>query len=84
MKQLRTLKSFQIFKSETKKSKTYSGRCPFQGLSNGTTLMHIQSGWMLSLMVPKLEIFDCSDFHNFFSMGGGGDFGVKIKKISNI
>ncbi len=36
----------QIFKTEIKKSKTYSGWCPFQGLSNGngTTLMHIQSG----------------------------------------
>ncbi len=36
MKLLRTLKSFQIFKSEIKKSKIYSGWCPFQGLSNGT------------------------------------------------
>ncbi len=36
MKQLSTLKSFQIFKSEIKKSKTYSGWCPFQSLSNGT------------------------------------------------
>ncbi len=27
-----------------KKIKTYSGWCPFQGLSNGTTLMQIQYG----------------------------------------
>jgi hypothetical protein len=27
-----------------KKFKTYSSSCPFQGLSNGTTLMQIQSG----------------------------------------
>ncbi len=39
MKRLRTLKSFQIFKSEIKNQKTYSGWCPFQGLSNGTTIM---------------------------------------------
>jgi hypothetical protein len=39
MKRLRTLKFFQIFRSEIKTSKTYSGWCPFQGISNGTTLM---------------------------------------------
>ncbi len=44
MKRLRTLKLFQIFSTEIKKSKTYSGLCPFKGLSNGTTLMQIQSG----------------------------------------
>ncbi len=44
MKHLRTFKSFQIFKSEFIKSKLYSGWCPFQGLSNGTTFMLIQSG----------------------------------------
>jgi hypothetical protein len=42
MKRLRNLKSFQIIKSEIEKLKTYSGLCPFEGLSNGTTL--IQSG----------------------------------------
>ncbi len=36
--------SLQTFKSEIKISKTYSGWCPFQGLSNDTTLMQIQSG----------------------------------------
>jgi hypothetical protein len=44
MKRLRTLKSFKIFKGEIKKLKTYSGLCPFKGLSNDTTLMQIQSG----------------------------------------
>ncbi len=39
MKRLRTSKSFKIFKSEIKKLKTYSGWCPFKGLSNDTTLM---------------------------------------------
>jgi hypothetical protein len=29
----------QNFKSEIKKSKTYSGLCPFQDLANGTTPM---------------------------------------------
>ncbi len=40
----RTLNSCQIFKIKNQKSKTYSGWCPFKGLSNGTTLMQIQSG----------------------------------------
>ncbi len=44
MKQLITLKSFQIFRTEIKKSKTYSNGCPFYGISNVTTLMQIQSG----------------------------------------
>ncbi len=43
MKQLRTLKSYQNFKIKIKKLKTYSGWCPFPCLSNGTTLMQIQS-----------------------------------------
>ncbi len=34
------LRTFQIFKREIKKSKTYSGWCPFQGLSNGSTFMY--------------------------------------------
>ncbi len=42
--QLRTLKLFLIFKIKNKKLKTYSGWCPFKGLSNDTTLMQIQSG----------------------------------------
>jgi hypothetical protein len=37
------VKSFQIFKNEINKSKTYSSLCPLQGLFN-TTLMQIQSG----------------------------------------
>jgi hypothetical protein len=44
MMQLRTLNPFQIFKTEIKKSKTCSGCCPFLCLSNGSTLMKIQSG----------------------------------------
>ncbi len=44
MKRLRTLKLFHLFITEIKKSKTYNGWCPFQGLSYGTTLMQIQSG----------------------------------------
>ncbi len=52
MKLLRTLKLFQIFSTEIKKSKTYSGECPFKELSNGTTLMQIQSGRMVPLKDP--------------------------------
>jgi hypothetical protein len=52
---LRTLKSFQIFKTEIKKSKTFSGRCPFQGLYNGTTLMQIQSGRTVPLSFRILQ-----------------------------
>ncbi len=53
MKRLRTLKLFQIFSTEIKKSKTYSGWCPFKGLSNGTTLMQIQSGRTVPLKKNK-------------------------------
>ncbi len=49
MKRLRTLKSFKIFKRKIKKLKTYSGWCPFKGLSNDTTLMQIQSGGTVPL-----------------------------------
>jgi hypothetical protein len=50
IKRLRTLKSFQIFKSKIKKSKTCSGWCPFHGLSNVTILIQIQSGRTVPLM----------------------------------
>ncbi len=53
MKWLRTLKLFQIFRTKIKKSKTYSGLYPFQGLSNGTPLMQIQSGRTVPLKVPS-------------------------------
>jgi hypothetical protein len=49
MMKLRILKSFQIFKTEIKKSKTCSGCCPFLCLSNGSTLMKIQSGQAMPL-----------------------------------
>ncbi len=45
MKWLRTLKSFQIFRSEIKKSKTYSGWCPFQGLSMQWYHSHVDPIW---------------------------------------
>ncbi len=45
MKQLRALNSYQIFKIKNKKSKTYSGWFPFQGLSNGTT-SHADPIWL--------------------------------------
>ncbi len=58
MKWLRTLKSFQKFRTEIKKSKTYGGWCPFQGLSNGTTLMQIQYGWTVPLKnIIKIKVF---------------------------
>ncbi len=62
MKRLRTLNSNKIFKIKNKKLKTYSGWCPFQCLSNGTTLMHIQSGRTVPLM--------CSNFANFSKSAG--------------
>ncbi len=39
-----------------------------------------------SLKVPKLEIFDRSDFPDFYTIKSlrVGDFGVKIKKILKI
>ncbi len=51
MKRLRTLNSYQILKIKNKKGKTYSCCCPFQELSNGTTLMQIQSGRTVPLTV---------------------------------
>ncbi len=35
------------------------------------------------LKVPKFEIFECSDFADFYTIKSlcKGDFGVKIKKI---
>ncbi len=41
--------------SETKKSKTYSSWCSFQCLSNGTTLMEIQSGQTVPLKEPCMK-----------------------------
>ncbi len=37
---------------DQKKIKTFSGWCPFQGLSNGTTLMQIQSGQTVPFKLP--------------------------------
>jgi hypothetical protein len=67
---VRTLKSFQIYKSEIKKSKTYSCWCSFQGLSNGTILMWIQSGQMVPL-IPFLgnsEYMEHKMENNIFSL----------------
>ncbi len=54
MERLRTLNSYQIFKIQNKKCKTYSGGCPFQGLSNDTTLMQIQSGRTVPLIWERI------------------------------
>ncbi len=53
MKRLRILNSYKIFKTN-KKSKTYSGCCPFQGLYNVTTLMQIQSGRTVPLKILSI------------------------------
>jgi hypothetical protein len=55
MKRLRTWKLFQIFSTNIKKSKTYIGLCAFKGLSNGTTLMQIQSGRTVHLRLKITE-----------------------------
>ncbi len=59
MKRLRTLNSYHIFKIKNKKLKTYSGWRPFQGLSNGTTLIQIQSGWTVPLIVYLKCMWKC-------------------------
>ncbi len=41
-------------RSKIKKLKTYSGWCPFKGLSNDTTLMQIQSGRTVPLKKTRL------------------------------
>ncbi len=53
------LNSYQIFKIKNKKLKTYSGWCPFKGLSNDTTLMQIQSGRTVPLILA-LSFFSLS------------------------
>jgi hypothetical protein len=42
-----------------------------------------QAGTLHNLKVPKCEIFDLSDFPDFYTIKSlrVGDFGVKIKKI---
>ncbi len=57
---LRTLNSYQIFKIKNKKLKTYSGWCTFKGLSNGTNLMQIQSGWTVLLILSSFILFTLS------------------------
>ncbi len=64
--ELRTLNSYQIFK--IKKSKTYSDWCSFQVLSNGTTLLQIQSGRTVPLRGQQLEIL--SFISRVFGMAG--------------
>ncbi len=61
MNRFRTLNSFQIFKIKIKKSRTYSGWCSFQGISNNTTLMQIQSGRTVHLKIPnpKCRLYWC-------------------------
>jgi hypothetical protein len=51
MEWLRALMLFQIFRTKIKKSKTYSD--VVKGLSNGTTLMQIQSGRTVPLITFK-------------------------------
>jgi hypothetical protein len=48
---------------------------------------HLFSRWSKPLKVPKREIFDSSDFPDFYTIKSlrVGDFGVKInKKFKNI
>ncbi len=59
MKRLKTLNSYQIFKIKNKESKTFCSWSPFQGLSNGTTLMQIHSGWTVPLSVSTLVRLKC-------------------------
>ncbi len=61
IERLRTLKSFQIFKTEIKKSKTYSGWCSFQGLSSWYH-SHVKPIWldgtfMVLILAWLTEIF---------------------------
>jgi hypothetical protein len=68
MKWLRTLNSFQISQIKIKKSKTFCIWCPFPGLSNGTTLMQIQSGWTVPLkksLICKSSVKGFLYFTNF-------------------
>jgi hypothetical protein len=45
------MNSFHLFKIKFKKSKTYSGLCPSQGISNDTILMQIKFGRTVPLIL---------------------------------
>ncbi len=45
---------FKYSELKLKKSKTYSGWCYFQGISNDTTLMQIQSTWTVPLTLIRM------------------------------
>ncbi len=69
MNRLRTLNSYQIFKIKNKESKTYISWSPFQGLSNGTTLMQIHSGWTVPLSVSTLVRLKCFLIDQYLCIG---------------
>ncbi len=70
---------FKYSRSKIKKLKTYSGWCPFKGLSNDTTLMQIQSDRTVPLRSSRPQSFShrnkgstvympsCSFWEIFFS-----------------
>ncbi len=68
MKQLRTSNTYKIFKTKNKNKKTFSGWCPFQGLSNGTTLMQIQSGrtfkYLKFIWAPCSQLYSLAETRN--------------------
>ncbi len=71
MERLRTLNSYKIFKIKNKKLKTYTGWCPFKGLSNDTNL-RFQNGtaksfssdqkwnWLILEIISEVTFSDAS------------------------
>jgi hypothetical protein len=54
------LEVFSNIQDQNLKIKTYSDWCPYQGLSNGTTLMQIQSGQTVTFKV--IFFYTCETF----------------------
>ena len=55
---------FKYSRSKIKKLKTYSGWCPFKGLSNDTTLMQIQSGRTVPLKGPLHQMISVWNWYD--------------------
>ncbi len=76
---LQSAQAFEVFQNIqewNKKFKTYSGWCPFKGLSNDATLMQIQSGRTVPLKEPR------NRFPAWRGGGGWGDFSMNANVVA--
>jgi hypothetical protein len=68
--------------------KLWQAYCPrsYMSCAIGSHIIIIRLKNVSLLKVPKCQIFDRSDFHDFYTIKSlqEGDFGVKIKKFKKI